>query len=64
MVHHMSRSVRPVIASLLEEHPAAKVVLSTSVTRDGYVLNITGEIPVLYVHPTHQPAVDHRLQGD
>jgi hypothetical protein len=53
----MSRSLEPVIASLLEEHPSAKVVFSPTVTRDGYVLNVTGEIPVLYVHPTHTSVI-------
>jgi hypothetical protein len=60
----MSRSVEPVIASLLDEHPSAKVVFSSSVTRDGYVLNITGEIPVLYVHPTHSTVLDGHGQGE
>jgi hypothetical protein len=60
----MSRSLEPVIASLLEEHPSAKVVFSPSVTRDGYVLNVTDEIPVLYVHPTHTSVIGGQRQGD
>jgi hypothetical protein len=60
----MSRHIGRLIASLLEEHPSARVVLSAAVTPDSYVMNTTGEIPTLYLHPTHHPVVESRLPDD
>jgi hypothetical protein len=60
----MSRRIRQVIASLLEQHPSARVVLSASVTPDSYVMNTAGDVPTLYVHLTHHPVVENRLPGD